>query len=151
MNDTRDSTIKKLNELLKGEQMAMQIYSRTKKFQGDGQIFKMLTQFEQDHKKHIAQLSKRINELGGKPKMGTGFAGTMANLSALFNSIRGPKYLLKQLYSGEDKGIHAYEDRIDELDSHSKELIQQIMNEDHEHLKFFKERMEEEKQENKLH
>lgn len=68
-------------------------------------------------------------------------------MSAKINALRGPSHLLKQVYDGEDKGVHAYEDRIDELDSESQELVSEIMSEDHDHLKFFKERMESEKEE----
>ncbi len=71
----------------------------------------------------------------------------MANLTSIINAIRGPKHLLKQVYDGEDKGVHAYEDRLNQLDPTSQEAIRQMMNEDHEHLKWFKARMEEEKRE----
>ena len=65
----------------------------------------------------------------------------------MINSIRGPKHLLEQVYDGEDKGIHAYEDRLNSLDPASQDRVKQIMEEDHEHLKWFKARMEKEKSE----
>ncbi|MCF8012326.1 MAG: ferritin-like domain-containing protein [Clostridiales bacterium] len=136
-----------MNELLKGEYMAMQIYEKTRGIQGDTQVTNMLDSFAKDHKRHAEQLTQRIIELGGTPVTGTGFSGVMAGASAVFNSIRGPKHLLQQLYDGEDKGIHAYEDRIDELDSVTRGMIKNIMQEDHEHLKQFKARMEKEKME----
>lgn len=48
--------------------------------------------------------------------------GTMANMAAKLNALRGPSHLLKQVYDGEDKGVHAYEERMDELDPESQEL-----------------------------
>ena len=71
----------------------------------------------------------------------------MANVTSVINSIRGPQQLLKQVYDGEDKGIHAYEERIEQLDPASQDTVRQIMKEDHEHLKWFKARMEKEKSE----
>lgn len=136
-----------LNELLKGEHMAIDIYVKTKGLQKDTQVAEMLTNFENDHKQHAEKLIKRINDLGGIPKSSTGLSGVMANLVATINSYRGPEQFLKYLYNGEDKGIHAYEDRIDELDSVSQDLIRQIASEDHEHLKQFKARMEQEEKE----
>lgn len=136
-----------LNELLKGEQMAMQVYERTKGMQGDNQVQEMLNKFAQDHHRHIDLLYQRVQELGGTPQDKTGFPGLMVDVTAMINAIQGPKHLLKQLYDGEDKGIHAYEDRIDELDPVSQYVVKGIMVEDHEHLKYFKARMEEEKQE----
>lgn len=138
-----------LQELLKGEHMAIHIYDKTKNIQGDGQVMEMLGKFQQEHQKHAEQLSNRIKELGGQPNEGTGMAGMMAGVSSVINSIRGPEELLKQVYDGEDKGIHSYEDRVDDLDPVSQELVRTIMSEDHEHLKFFKARMEKEKVENK--
>ncbi|HHT90870.1 MAG: DUF2383 domain-containing protein [Bacillota bacterium] len=136
-----------LNELLKGELMAMEIYAETDDIQGDQQVMGMLDQFARDHKEHAQLLADRIRELGGTPVTGTGMAGAMVGLASKINALRGPAHLLKQLYDGEDKGIHAYEDRIDELDPRSQNLVQGIMSADHDHLKFFKARMESEKDE----
>lgn len=138
----------KLNELLKGEHMAIHIYEKTKELQEDAQVANMLSKFESDHKNHAELLTQRIKELGGYPDAATGLPGKMADLTSVINSIRGPKQLLKQVYDGEDKGIHAYEERLDQMDPISQVIIRQIMKEDHEHLKWFKARMEEEKSEN---
>lgn len=140
--------INTLNELLKGEHMAINIYDKIKGIQQDEQVSQMFSKFEEDHIRHADQLSQRIVELGGKPKESTGLSGIMADINSIFNSLRGPEKILKQVYNGEDKGIHAYEDRIDEIDPVSQGIVREIMNEDHEHLKWFKARMEEEKLEN---
>ncbi len=137
-----------LNELLKGELMAMNIYAETNDMQGDEQVKEMLADFAKDHQEHVRLLSNRIEKLGGTPIENAGIGGTMANLSAKFNAQRGPSHLLEQLYSGEDRGVHAYEDRIDELDPESRAIVRQIMSTDHDHLKLFQERMETEKIEN---
>ena len=136
-----------LNELLQGEMMAMYVYKETEDMQGDEQVMKMLSQFAKAHEEHAHLLAERIRDLGGNPKIDIGIGGTMATMSAKFNAWRGPSHLLKQVYDGEDKGVHAYEDRIDELDSESQELAREIMDEDHGHLQLFKERMESEKEE----
>lgn len=136
-----------LNELLKGELMAMNIYKETDDMQGDEQVMVMLDGFAQDHQEHAELLSNRIRELGGTPIESAGMAGTMADVSSKINALMGPSHLLKQLYDGEDKGVHSYEDRIDELDPESQQLVKEIMSTDHDHLKLFKERMESEKQE----
>lgn len=136
-----------LNELLKGEHMAIHIYDKTKGIQQDSQVAEMLSKFEQDHKRHAEQLTQRITDLGGKPEAGIGLPGMIADLTAVINSLRGPEHFLKQIYNGEDKGIHAYEDRIDKIDTVSQNTVRQIMQEDHEHLKWFKSRMEKEKSE----
>lgn len=139
--------VETLNELLKGEQMALNIYGLAQHWQEDDQLAQMFNRFHNDHKRHAELLSNRIIELGGKPQIGTGISGVMAQISARINSFRGPEHLLKQVYDGEDKGVHAYEDRIHGLDTVSQELVEKIMSEDHDHLKYFKTRFEEEKAE----
>lgn len=133
----QDRQIEALNELLKGEYMARNIYDKTKNIQGDEQVKTMLAKFQKDHDRHIQLLEKRIRELGGEPEAGAGMAGTMANLSAVYKSLLGPEALLKQLYEGEKMGVDAYNDRLDALDPESLALVQRIKEEDHEHLKFF--------------
>lgn len=142
---TEGHEIDTINELLVGEHMAIHVYNKTKGLQQDPQVADMLSRFESDHKRHAEQLTQRIKDLGGYPNASTGFSGIMANLTSVINAIRGPKHLLKQVYDGEDKGVHAYEDRLNQLDSATQDVIKQIMNEDHEHLKWFKARMEQEK------
>ena len=143
----KEHLVNTLNELLKGEQMAIHIYDRTKELQEDSQVAHMLARFEQDHKSHVEQLTTMIEGLGGKPNAKLGFSGFMANIASYVNSLRGPQHLLRQIYDGEDKGVHAYEDRVDELEPAYQAKIKKIMQEDHDHLKWFKDRMEEEKRE----
>lgn len=140
-----------LKELLKGEMMAVNTYGKAKDWQKDEQVADMFARFHYDHKRHAEQLANRIIELGGAPEFSTGFAGIMSDLNTRYKSLRGPKHVMKQIYDGEDKGVHAYEDRIDELDSSSKDLVRKIMGEDHDHLKYFKSRFEEEKAETMKH
>mgnify|MGYP002411140049 CR=1 FL=1 len=136
-----------LNELLKGELMAIDIYREAENMQGDEQVMVMLEQFAKDHEEHARILADRVRDLGGTPVTSTGMAGAMAGMSSKINALRGPSHLLQQVYDGEDKGVHAYEDRIDELDPQSQDLVNEIMSVDHDHLKVFKERMETEKSE----
>lgn len=143
--------IETLNELLKGEQMAIQVYDKTKNLSGDTQVQQMLNKFQSDHKRHAQLLSQRIKELGGMPENKTGLPGVMSNITAMVNSIRGPKHLLEQVYDGEDKGIYAYKERLEKLDPVSQYVVKGIIEEENEHLQFFKERMEKEKAENKYH
>jgi len=127
--------------------MAVNIYGRAKDWQQDEQVAGMFDQFHRDHKRHAEQLANRIIELGGIPELSTGIAGVMSKMSARVYSFLGSEHILKQIYNGEDKGVHAYEDRLESLDPSSKELVTRIMQEDHDHLKYFKSRFEEEKAE----
>ncbi|MDD2235107.1 MAG: ferritin-like domain-containing protein [Desulfitobacteriaceae bacterium] len=139
--------IETLNELLKGEHIAIDIYDKTKGLQKDVQVAEILADFENDHKQHAELLKKRINDLGGIPRSGTGLSGIMANLAATVNSYRGPGQLVKYLYEGEDDGLRTYEEHIKDFDQVSQDLVRQIITEEHEHLKKFEARMEQEEKE----
>lgn len=142
-----DKQIELLKELIRGEKMAVDAYRHVIDMQKDKQVKAMLEKFADDHSKHVEMLSERVRELGGDPQVNTGISGFMANTGAIINSMLSPERLLRQVYNGEDKGIHTYEDRIDELDEESAQLVQNIMEEDHDHLQMFKQRMESEKRE----
>ena len=62
-----------LNELLKGELMAMEIYAKQMISKATNS-YGMLDQFARDHKEHAQLLADRIRELGN-PVTGTGMAG----------------------------------------------------------------------------
>ncbi|MCK8817602.1 PA2169 family four-helix-bundle protein [Natroniella sulfidigena] len=146
-NIDNNQSIEKLNELLKGEKMAANIYEETKGLQGDSQVKDFLEDFAQDHHRHAQQLEKRINQLGGNPNENIGMSGVMANMMAKLNAIRGPKHLLNQIYKGESMGVKAYEERINDLDPLSQEIVQELIKEDKEHLRKFEARVDEERRE----
>jgi len=52
------------------------------------------------------------------------------------------------LYDGEDKGVYTYKERILNLDTRSQEALNEIMSEEHEHLKEFNEIMKKERDKN---
>ncbi len=127
--------------------MAIHIYERTKNVQADAQLREMLSKFQGDHERHAGELTQRLQDLGGEPHAATGLAGAMADMGAIINAVRGPEHLIRQVYDGEDKGLHAYEDRIDALDEASKAMVQQIMRDEHDHLQYFAARINSEEQE----
>ncbi|WP_408956555.1 DUF2383 domain-containing protein [Natroniella sp. ANB-PHB2] len=147
-NIDNNQSIDKLNELLKGEKMAANIYEETNNLQKDSQVEKMLKSFAQDHQRHTQQLEERIEQLGGDPNENIGMSGAMANMMAKLNAIRGPKHLLNQVYKGEAMGVKAYEKRINDLDPISQEIVQGLMEEDKEHLRKFEARVDQERREN---
>ena len=143
----QQSYIDTLNELLKRELMAKKNNKETQAQQGDEHVRALMQQFAADHEEHARLLTQRIRELGGIPETETGLAGNMAGIWAKLPALRGPWHLLQQVSAGEATGIHAYEDRIDELDPQSQPLVSEIMSADHAHLKHFQESMEAEKRE----
>ncbi|AUS95956.1 rubrerythrin family protein [Clostridium thermosuccinogenes] len=130
--------ITELNALLKGEEMAIHAYDRFINDVEDIDAKNQLKKFQSDHKKHSEILAKRIADLGGQPQHGTGTAGMMASVKGMMEELKGRSTaeILKDAYDGEDKGIAAAEEVVKgDLDSESSRIVNQILTEDHAHLR----------------
>ncbi|MCX7841591.1 MAG: ferritin-like domain-containing protein [Clostridia bacterium] len=133
-----NKVINELNAYLKGEYMAIQSYDKFISELQDENVKKEMQNIQQDHKEHASTIARRIQELGGKPVEGTGFAGLMADAKAAFESMkkRSPLQIIKEAYDGEDKGISvAHETVKGDLDEESRKMIEGMLKKDNEHLK----------------
>lgn len=132
------NTINTLNDLLKGEEMAITSYAKFIHEASDDSLKKQFQEIQKDHNKHSELISERIIELGGTPKYGTGMAGIMSDVKYAFESMGGRTNheILKDAWHGEDQGV-AMAEKIadDKLDEKSLKLVHDIMQVDHEHIK----------------
>ncbi|HHT65440.1 MAG: DUF2383 domain-containing protein [Caldicoprobacterales bacterium] len=131
-----EPNVKTLNELLRGEHMAIQSYeSVLPSLKEDTR--KQIGGILKDHKQHALELADRITALGGVPEEATGIAGMMSQAKLKIESkVRDEKSILRKLYDGEDQGIAAVENIIrGDLDSTSREMVDKILRTDHDHLK----------------
>jgi bacterioferritin len=138
VSEANNDQVEALNKVLKGEHMAIDVYSIFLDKIDDTNLKESLQRYKKDHEEHAALLSKRIRELGGEPKEDRGVGGAMSqSMSAAQTMIVADKKdIIKELYNGEDKGIAATENVIrDELDDENKKLVSEIISTDHEHLK----------------
>ena len=148
--DEDRAAIDELNGILKNEYMTVGYYDRYIGQAGQGSVSNMLQEIRLDHKRHAAGLSRRILELGGEPVKGTGLTGLAASVRGSASEIKGRDglELLSSAYDGEDKGIAKTEmiagDGWNEensrnpgngLDRESLKLVEEILAQDHEHLK----------------
>lgn len=127
-----------LNDLLKGEEMAITSYSKFIDEASEESLKNTFKEIQKDHNKHLKLISGRIIELGGTPKYGTGMAGVMADMKYAFESMgeRTNPDILREARHGEDQGV-ALAEKIadDKLDEKSAQLVHDIMQVDHEHIK----------------
>lgn len=131
-----EKVIDNLNLILKGEHMAIDIYNSYITKMGNNEHKKILQGILLDHKRHALLLSERIQELGGNPEETRGAAGLMAETKAKIQSLfkMDVNELLKQVYDGEDKGIAKVDQLKEHLDEESRELVETMLSEDHNHL-----------------
>ncbi len=126
-----------LNSLLKGEYMAVSSFEKCIQNISDENAKNELKLIQENHKLHTAKISERIQDLGGKPVNGVGISGKVAEIVSDLKNItkKNPVSLLKEVYSGEDKGIKVAREMVKgDLDKESMSLINNILNEDNSHL-----------------
>jgi bacterioferritin len=131
-------TIDILNDLLKGEEMAVKSYAKFINETTDESLKKQFQEIQKDHNKHAELIAERIIELGGTPRYGTGMAGVMADVKHSIESMGGrtDHDILKDAWHGEDQGVALAEKIADEkLDEKSLKVVHDIMQVDHEHIK----------------
>jgi len=131
-------TIQALNEVLKGEQMAIQSYSQFIREVKNPEIKETFKEIQNDHNRHMEKISQRILDLGGRPSYGTGLAGLMADAKHGIESMKERKdhEIVREAFEGEDKGVTAVEKlRQGKLDDESMKLIHSLMDTEHQHIK----------------
>ncbi|MCX8131636.1 MAG: PA2169 family four-helix-bundle protein [Clostridia bacterium] len=131
-------SLNNLNDMLRGEEMAVQAYEHLIQATKDDRIKSELQSIQIRHKNHTTKLAERIQNLGGVPQYSTGIGGLMANIKMNFDNMekRGDVEILKKAYDGEDQGIALVEDLAKtDIGKDSMALINEILSNDHDHLK----------------
>lgn len=136
-----DENFETLNEVLKGEHMAIEGYENAMSAIEDKKIIKALEEINKQHKKHALEITDRIVQMGGRPEGGTGLAGMMSGVMLKARgAFQTDRELLEELYQGESIGINSVKKVIkEELDSSSLDMMKKILQTDEAHLeKLFK-------------
>ncbi len=132
----KDTAIKELNTVLKGELMAAESYEMFISNVDDQRIKEHFERFRADHKEHAELLSERISSLGADPDKGTGIPGMFSQLKLeIETNGKDSGDVLRRAYYGEDKGVKKAEEIVKgDLDAESADLISNILSKDREHL-----------------
>ena len=128
---------KELQALLKGEHMAIDGYEKYIQSIQDQSVKIELQKIQQDHKMHAISLAERIQNLGGKPADGVGIVGRVAGVVSSIKDIGRTNTVgvLKQAYKGEDTGIKMADEIVKgDLDNDSRNLVNNMLNDDRNHL-----------------
>ncbi|QST00860.1 ferritin-like domain-containing protein [Pontibacillus sp. ALD_SL1] len=128
--------IKTLNTFLKGQYMGVHAYEHYIKKLEDPSIKKEFQRIQQEHKQHAQQVATRIQDLNGTPVDDEGVIGSFQGFIGKFmmpdetdkiidSAARAESYYAVELSEEIVKG---------DLDPESKELIEQIIDEDRSHV-----------------
>lgn len=133
-----NQVVNELNEVLKGEYMAVDSYENLMTGIDDLGIKAELKRIQDNHKTHADEISRRILDLGGRPQNNSGLTGWMAGAKHTLENVlkRDTIGILKKVYDGEDQRIALVEEIIKgDLDEESMDMVKQIISDDHDHLR----------------
>ncbi|MTI47314.1 DUF2383 domain-containing protein [Sporosalibacterium faouarense] len=132
-----ENNLKTLNTLLQGEQMGVDSFNLLISKVKDTRLRNTFQKMQKDHRDHSAQLSKRIQDLGGTPHEKLGLKGVMADTMLNFDLKMDDtdKHILDKAYKGVSKGVSMSEEIArGDLDSESMNLVKDILSKDKSHI-----------------
>lgn len=127
-----------MNEILKGEHIAISQYQAYIDALTDGPLRNHLAAILADHKEHATRIAYYLQTNGGKAEEGAGLSGIMADWKTRLENMKGtePIEMINKLYDGEDKGLaRAVQYCEYYLNSSEKEVLEPIFADEHDHLK----------------
>ncbi|KMY51475.1 ferritin-like domain-containing protein [Peribacillus loiseleuriae] len=132
--------VKTLNAFLKGQYMGIHAYEHHIQKLNDPNTKKEFQRIQQDHKYHALKVAERIQNLGGTPVDDEGIIGSIQGYISHFKIPDTTVEIIESALKGEDYyGIHISEEIVKgDLDLESRQLIEEILDKDREHVNFLK-------------
>lgn len=125
--------IETLNDLLQGENMAVDAFNIYIDRVEDENIKKAFQEVQNQHRENMSVLANHIQDLGYEPKEKLGFKGVMADFMINMNLALGKDSsdILNKAIEGEMKGIKMAEEvSRGNLDEESREIVSQVLQDD---------------------
>ena len=128
-DDTGES-VRQLNSLLRGEISAAETYRMAIDKLADAEKGEaaasvgLLRSIQEEHGRAAQAVRDRIREMGGEASDSSGAWGAWAQTVQGTMNLFGDASALKGLKEGEEHGLKDYEDALDDVDSTSRQLIQ---------------------------
>ena len=133
---TVNNVIHTLNHFLQGQYMGIHAYEQHIEKLTDPHIKKEFQNIQQDHKLHAMKVAERIQNLGGTPVDDEGIVGSLQGFVSQFMLPETTENLIESALKGEAYyGIQISEEIVKgDLDQESRQLIEDILDRDREHV-----------------
>ena len=131
-----EAVIKELNAYLKGEFMGIHSYEHYIQKVEDPTIKTELQRIQREHKEHAAKTAERIQDLGGKAVNDN---GVMLSMREGMMKLKGTPdtvdEILLSAIKGQEIGMKMTEEIVrGDLDTESKQLVAENLDQDREHI-----------------
>jgi bacterioferritin len=132
-----ESVVKTLNEFLKGQYMGIHAYGEFIEKIEDPSLKDAFQEIQEDHKQHALKVAERIRTLRGIPVVDEGTLGKVQGFLGKFMVPDNKDDLLESAVKGESYyGVEMSEEIVKgDLDHESKEIIEEILDKDREHVR----------------
>ncbi len=131
-----------LNKILNGEKMAVEIIQTYMHHLNEPNLKMTMEQWVDTHQRNADKIISYLGHQGIDSTNSTGMIGWMANTKAKLNTLfnHEPLDILHEVYDGEDKGIErsVQISKENNLTPEATALIEEILSNDHTHLKQMK-------------
>lgn len=126
----RESNVKGLNNILKGEYMAVDKYNSYIKNVDDENLKRDLANIQEEHKKQISTISQRVEQLGGNAVNGPGIQGVFTGIMSNIITPKEKEKIVREALDGEQMGIHSTEELLPSFtDENSKKIVSDVLTE----------------------
>jgi bacterioferritin len=137
--------IRALNAVVKVEAMAIQIYrAQMWRFRGRQEIAQKLVDATDNERKHFADLTSRVRDLGGTPSRLSPLFAVAGWIMGFLPAVVGKVPALKVDILVEERAVKDYQgflNRVD-FDDESREIMERNMADEKEHIRAWKESIE---------
>ena len=131
----------KLNQLLKGEHMAIKAIGDVISVVKEPELKNSLTAVQNRHHDNVQVLASHLASRGATPEQSAGILGAISGVSTRINNLvnSDPAKMLEHLCEGEDRGIQMAQQVVDGfLDQESLKLVKNILDNDRKNLKILR-------------
>jgi bacterioferritin len=143
MNDKE--ILRALNAVVKVEAMAVQIYrAQMWRFRGRQEIAERLVQATSAERRHFADLTSRVRELGGTPSRLSPLFAVAGWIMGFLPTLVGKVPTLKLNIWVEERAVRDYQSFLDRVnfDDDSRALMEKNMADEKEHIRAWEESIE---------
>lgn len=137
----KDEAVKKLNKLIQLDVDAAHAYDQSvSNMEDEPELIKKMKSFKDDHLRHIDELSREVNNLGGIPQeYSKDFKGHLIEGFTSLRSSFGTDSALKAMEQNEKMTNKKYDEALDwDIPATAKEVIQKGAEDEKMHLQFIR-------------
>jgi uncharacterized protein (TIGR02284 family) len=143
MAGTQKDLVDLLNNLIELDYDAIEAYRAAIQRLGVSSDQDQLRQFMEDHRRHVDDLSRIVQDLGAQPSSGADFKQVLTKGKVMIGQISGDRGILEAMKSNEDDTNRAYERAVPQagLPSNVRTILEGNLGDERRHRTWLEQRI----------